>query len=64
MTSEQRRSQRGEKGPQTFCLSARLQYTSSASRRWNARKALFVGKFGLREAFFSLYAPASEERDH
>ena len=59
-------------------MSANLQYTSSASRRWNlrkaeeeqygpkpssnpvhnvrtglnARKALFVGKFGLREVFF------------
>jgi len=43
---------RGCRAPQTFILSASLQYTIIASRRWNARKAFFVGKFGLREVFF------------
>ena len=42
----------GAASPKTFGLSANLKYTISASRRWNARKAFFIGKFGLREVFF------------
>ena len=33
-------------------LACRQQYTISAGRRWDARKAFFVGKFGLRGVFF------------
>jgi len=38
--------------PQKCGLSANLQYTINASRRWHARKAFFVRKFGLGEVFF------------
>ena len=49
------RSHKGCKGyciRQAFSLSENFQYTISASRCWIARKAFFIGKFGLREVFF------------
>ena len=49
------RSHKGCKGyciRQAFSLSENFQYTIGASRCWNARKAFFIGKFGLREVFF------------
>ena len=38
--------------PPKYQLKPNLQHTVSASRRWNARKTFFVGKFSLKEVFF------------